>query len=504
MGFIDKYDVIQYVLKQFSNLEHRILVLYSDGEVVDAGEIIDSAIVAAKGEYTLILKPGDELAEHALYQIAIDLRQYPSTDLFYGDEDQLDSKRCRCNPHFKPEWNLELFYSQDYLGCSRFYKTALLRELGGFRSEFNGCMEFEFTMRLLEKSRPIIIRHIPAVIYHQHINNRVEHSKHSAEIGISVLQKYLCSINSDLIVSSGKFPFTYRVCYPLPERMPKVTLIIPTRDQCELLRKCVTSICEKTSYPNWEIVIIDNQSEQPETLSYLEELNKDHRIRVLRYAKPFNYSAINNFAVSQSHSQLIGLINNDIEVISPEWLTEMVSHAVRPGIGAVGAKLLFQNGLIQHAGIVLGIMGVAGHGHKYYPASSPGYHFRLHLVQEVSAVTAACLVVRRDLYNEVGGFDEENLKVAYNDVDFCLKLRAAGYCNLWTPYAELYHHESMTRGRADTLVNKKRLKRESVYMRKKWGDVLQNDPYYSPYLTLEREDFSLAWVPRHLPPWVEG
>jgi GT2 family glycosyltransferase len=288
------------------------------------------------------------------------------------------------------------------------------------------------------------------------------------------------------------------VRYALPDILPLVSLIIPTRNGLQLLQQCIESIVQKTTYPNYEILIIDNGSDELEILEYFKVLVTDSRIRVIRDHSPFNYSALNNAAVKLARGELIGLINNDIEVISPDWLSEMVSHALRPEVGAVGAKLLYLNSTVQNAGDILGVgIGhIAGHAHKDLPRDEHGYFGRANLIQSFSAVTAACLVIRKSTYESLGGLNEVDLQIVYNDVDFCIRLRNAGYRNIWTPYAELYHHESATRGYEDTPEKKARFKREIAYMQSQWGDALQNDPAYSPNLTIHKGDFSLAWPPR--------
>ncbi|WNZ57244.1 glycosyltransferase [Microbulbifer sp. MKSA007] len=253
------------------------------------------------------------------------------------------------------------------------------------------------------------------------------------------------------------------------------------------------AILARTCYPNFELLILDNQSRCEGTLRFLNEMKAtDSRVSVHRWDHPFNYSAINNFGVSLAKGEIIGLINNDIEPISDEWLTEMVGQVRRPEIGCVGAKLYYPNDTIQHGGVILGIGGVAGHSHKYFSRHEYGYFSRLHLVQNLSAVTAACLLIRKLVFEEVAGLDAENLAVAFNDVDLCLKVREAGYRNLWTPYAELYHHESVSRGADNTFSKRQRAQREAEYMRTRWGDLLDTDPAYNPNLTLAHEDFSLA------------
>jgi GT2 family glycosyltransferase len=289
-------------------------------------------------------------------------------------------------------------------------------------------------------------------------------------------------------------PNTYRTIWPLPQPVPLVSLLIPTRDKKDITEIAVCSILDKTTYPHYEIIILDNGSVEAETLNWFTAIqNKDSRVRVIRYDHPFNYSAINNFGVTHSNGSIIGLVNNDVEVINPEWLTEMVSHACRMEIGCVGAKLYYGNDTIQHAGVILGIGGVANHSHLKFRRKDPGYFGRLICVQNYSAVTAACLIVKREIYNQVSGLEEKYLKVAFNDVDFCLKVREAGYRNLWTPHAELYHHESISRGSEDTPEKQTRFQMEVEFMKNKWRDVLKQDPYYSPNLAKDREDFSIGF-----------
>jgi GT2 family glycosyltransferase len=288
----------------------------------------------------------------------------------------------------------------------------------------------------------------------------------------------------------------YRVRYALPTSLPLVSLIIPTRNSLNLIKQCVESVLAKTTYSNYEIIIIDNGSDDSDTLSYFQELIAKPNIQVFRDDGPFNYSALNNAAVKIAKGEIICLLNNDIEVISPDWLSEMVSHALRPEVGAVGAKLYYPKETIQHAGVILGISRIAGHAHKDFPRKNQGYIRRANLIQSFSAVTAACLVIRKSIFESLGGLNETDLTVSFNDIDFCIRVREAGYRNIWTPYAELYHHESATRGYEDTPEKQARFGKESIYLRQRWGDLLLNDPAYSPNLTLDHEDFSLAWPPR--------
>ena len=294
-------------------------------------------------------------------------------------------------------------------------------------------------------------------------------------------------------VQDGLFPSSYRICYSICGN-PPVSIIIPTKDNVDVLKRCVSSILEKTTYDNYEILLIDNQSIRKETFDYYEHLKPNLKIRILSYDKPFNYSAINNFAVTQATSPYILFLNNDTEVISGEWLIAMLEHAQRENIGAVGAKLLYPNNTVQHAGVVIGIMGnpsIGGHAHRHLPYQDHGYFGRADNIQNVSAVTAACLLMKKEIFEKIGGFEEE-LAIAFNDVDLCLKIRDAGYLIVYTPYALLYHHESLSRGSEDTVEKLKRFEREVMYIRSKWRVIFEKgDPYYNRNLTTDKEDFSI-------------
>jgi GT2 family glycosyltransferase len=321
---------------------------------------------------------------------------------------------------------------------------------------------------------------------------------------LRAVREHLAALHSGAEVESGRLPTTYHVRWPIPDPAPRVTLVIPTRDGMSVLQRCIESILARTDYPNFEILVVDNQSRDPATLDYFASLRREGRVRILPYDAPFNYSAINNAAVRAADGTLVGLLNNDVEVIGAGWLSEMVGLAMHPDVGAVGAKLLYPDNRIQHGGVATGILGVAGHLHRFLPRDAPGYAAQAQIVTNVSVVTAACLVVRRALYEEVGGLDEKNLAIAFNDVDFCLRLDAAGYRNVWTPFAELYHHESFSRGLEDTPEKQARFAGEIQFMHKRWGDRLEQDPYYSPNLSLFSERHELAWPPRAVKPWAPG
>ena len=488
---------VQAVLKSYEAQDERIRVVYraENGHISRAS---NSALELAQGEYVALLDHDDTLPEHALYFMAQAINAQPDAQIMYSDEDKIDMSGKRFDPHFKSDWNPDLFYSQNYVSHLGVYKRDLLTRIGGFRAGLEGSQDQDLLLRCLPHVRHEQIVHIPRVLYHWRM---VEGStalasgekSYTTEAGVRALKDYFAVVNPGVRVEAGMVPNTYRVRWPIPDPAPLVSLLIPTRDRRALTETCVRSILDKSTYQNYEILILDNGSVEPETLAFFEQIQReDLRVRVLRYDHPFNYSAINNFGAQHAKGEILGLVNNDIEVISPEWLTEMVSHAVRPDIGCVGAKLYYSNDTIQHAGVICSIGGVAGHSHKFYPRSRPGYFSRLLLVQNLSAVTAACLLVRKNVFDEVQGLDDVNLKVAFNDVDFCLKVREAGYRNLWTPYAELYHYESISRGAEDSPEKIERFNGEVAFMLDKWGKSIGSDPFYNPNLSKTKEDFSLC------------
>jgi len=466
--------------------------------------VCNAALELARGQYVAFVDQDGELARHALYVVAEELNADPATEILYSDEDKIDEAGRRLDPFFKPDWNPDLLTSHDYISRLTALRSDLVREAGGFRGGFEGSESYDLLLRFVENASPERIRHSPYVLYHRHAGAAAgdgHRTPAADEAARRALQEFVARNEPSANVEAGPVQGTFRVRRPLPSSPPLVTLIVPTRDECGLLRQCLESIQRKTTYSNYELIVVDNQSRAPETLRYFEELRASGRARVLSYDRPFNYSAINNFAVAHARGELIGLLNNDVEVMSPDWLSEMAAHALRPRIGAVGAKLYYPDGSLQHAGVIVGLGGVADHSHRYLPGDAPGYFSRVQLVQNLSAVTAACLVVRRDLYLRLGGLDAENLPVAFNDVDFCLRLREAGYLNVWTPYAELLHHESVSRGTENTTEKRARAAREIEFMKSRWGLSLLRDPYYSPNLTLHSENFGLAWPPRAPKPW---
>lgn len=489
---------IRPLLEQFAREDSRIKVVFREqnGHISAAS---NSALELAVGEWVALLDHDDLLPDHALYCVANAIIANPSARLIYSDEDKIDASGRRHDPYFKCDWNTDLFYSQNFFCHLGVYHKPLLDTVGGFRTGVEGSQDYDLVLRCIEHVGGDAVHHIPRVLYHWRVHAEstaggTDAKPYAALAGERALNEHFA--RQGVAGSVEWIGRGYYAHYSLPAPLPLVSLIIPTRNGLNLMRQCIDSIVGKTTYSNYEIIVVDNGSDDPEALRYFESLAQDARIRVLRDDRPFNYSALNNAAVSQARGELIGLINNDIEVISPDWLSEMVGIVLQPGVGAVGAKLLYPDDTLQHGGVVLGVGGVAGHANKLAPQPCYGYFGRTSLISSYSAVTAACLLVRKSVYLEVDGLNEQDLTIAFNDVDFCLRVREAGYRNVWTPFAELYHHESATRGFEDNPQKQARFRSEVMYMQRRWGDLLFKDPAYSPNLTLDHEDFSLAWPPR--------
>lgn len=483
-------------LQKIALLDSRIEVHYQNRQAGIA-ENTNAALNQCKGEYCTFLDHDDLLANHALLEVAACIKGQPDLKLIYSDEDKLGLDGERRDPHFKPDWNPDLLLAQNYICHLLVIRRETIEQAGLCRAGYEGAQDHDLILRVAATLADNEVHHIQKVLYHWRMTAQSTAANagakdYSSNSGVAAVADYVKSVDASASVVAGKYPNTYQVKWSLPHPAPMASIIIPTRDQAEVLSRCVDSLLTATDYPNFEILLVDNQSEEAATHAYFDKLKKNSNVHVLSYDQPFNYSAINNYAVSKAQGSVVVLLNNDTEVISPEWLHEMVSQAIRPEIGCVGAKLLYTNNMVQHAGVILGIGGVAGHSHKYFDSEAAGYHSRLHLTQNMSAVTAACLAIEKRLFVEAGGLNDVDLKIAFNDVDFCLKVRSMGLRNLWTPYAMLYHHESISRGHEDTREKQMRFAQESVFMQQQWGDSLLADPAYNPNLTRNREDFSLA------------
>lgn len=459
----------------------------------------NAALELANSEWVALLDHDDLLAHHALKHVAQAARSHPHAKLIYSDEDKVNAEGQREAPYFKPDWNRTLFCSHHLMAHLAVYSADLLRAVGGFRSEFDGAQDYDLALRCVERLRDDQIIHLPRVLYHWRI-----HPQSTADVSSNA--KPLAMIRGERALNEhfarvglrARAHLTghgYRIRYDLPSPAPSATIIILTKDHPELLARCLDGLLEKTEYADYEILVVDNGTTDPTAKAYLGIAPSRGPVRVLTDEGPFNYPRLNNRAVEKAKGDVIILLNNDTEVINETWLREMVSIAIQPRTGAVGALLLFPDGKVQHGGVVLGVNNWAGHAHKGCWGDSPGHAGRLSLSSEFSAVTGACLAVRKKLYQEVGGLDEE-LSVACNDVDFCLKLREKGYRNVFTPFAKLIHHESASRGDDGNPANTERHEKELALMRRRWGTALRVDPNYNPNLTLEKEDFSLAWPPR--------
>jgi O-antigen biosynthesis protein len=490
------------LLDSYAGIDARIKVVADDVRgMMRAG---NAGLSDASGDFISFLAQTDQLAPHALYMIVEEINSCADASLIYTDEDMIDDQGQRFSPHFKTDWNPDLFLSQNYFGCLTVYRRDLIVPTG-FRAGFEGCEDYELALRVIEQVAPLTIRHVPYALVHR----KLPTVEAAMEPGVALrarraLQDHLDRLGVRATVEASRSGNYYRVRRMLPIVPPRVSIIIPTRDRVELLRGTIESILKKTNYPNYEIVIIDNKSTDSAALSYLAGLAEHPHIRVLRFDRAFNHSAINNFAAEQCQSPVLAFLNNDLLVINDGWLSEMVSQAIRSEVGAVGAMLYYPDDVIQHAGIVVGFGGVAVNWYNGRDRGSTGYFHRAELIQNYSAVTAACLLTRADVFAEVGGFNESDLPLTFNDVDYCLRLRERGYLVTWTPYAELYHLESVSRGDDMSPGKIDRFRRAQAYMAERWAHVLSNDPYYNPNLSLDEMPFALAASPRLRRPWRSG
>jgi GT2 family glycosyltransferase len=474
-------------------LEHQHI--YSDA--------LNQALPGVKGEFLATLPPGDLLRPHTLAWFGAEVTTHRDTAIVYCDHDLIDDHERRHSHNFKPDWNPELALCQNYIGPAAAFRTTGVQQAGGFAQHIALYPEWELLLRLSESLDGSHIRHCPTILYHQLDNESKpispsldRHREEAHEIVHKALTRRGESFTLDWAPNERDLIPRYRII-----GNPKVSIIIPTHNGLADLTACITSL-EATTYPNYEVIVVNNQSDDPATLSYLGELKQLPKHRVIDYPYSFNYSDLHNTVVRQLDTDYLCLLNNDTEILRPDWLDALLGYAQRPGIGAVGAKLLYPDGTIQHAGVITGLRGLAGHAFRYLPAAQDGYQARANVPHALSVVTAACLLISATRWHEIGGMAGE-LPIAFNDVDLCLRLRERGYRNIYQPQAELVHHESKSRGKDIKLSQQHRATREHGYMQWRWSPQINSDPMYNPNLTLDSEDFVPA-VPRIESPWAPG
>ena len=456
----------------------------------------NAALSMATGKYVALMDHDDELTPDALYEVVKAINEQ-GAEFIYSDEDKLSMNGTFREPHFKPDYSPDMFLSQNYLSHLGVIKRSLIDKVGGFTVGLEGAQDYDLYLKVLEHTDKVT--HIPKVLYHwRKIPGSTaadfDDKSYARDAGARALSLAVKRRQLNAEVLNGKYPGTYRVKYAI-ETEPLVSIIIPFKDKPDLLTMCIESILTKSTYKNFEVIGISNNSENTETFTEMERLKaRDSRVSFFEHNVPFNFSEINNYAAhTHAKGEQILLLNNDIEIISQDWIESLLEFSQRPDVGVVGGKLYYPDGTLQHAGIIIGIGGIAGHSHKHGDGNHHGYFSRPHLVQNVSAVTGACLMLKKDIYNEVNGLDSEHLKIAFNDVDFCLRIREKGYLNVFTPYCEAYHHESVTRGYEITEEQQNRFIKEVEYMAQRHANILESgDPYYNHQLTLHHEDFSLA------------
>ncbi|HXQ78495.1 MAG TPA: glycosyltransferase, partial [Gemmatimonadaceae bacterium] len=438
------------------------------------------------------------------FWFAEEIQKHPDAAIIYCDEDKLDEEGLRSAPLFKPDWNPALITAQNYVCHLTVYRRDLLERAGGFRAGFEGSQDHDLLLRCVEMVEPSQVRHIPRVLYHwrSHAGSTasevgLEGKPYAWEAGARAIREHLArrGVAATVRSTAGQF---YQVDYPCPSPVPKVTVIIPTALKLEVVQRCITSVLRQTTYPDVEFIITTDRQrlQSAAQKTFIEEITADSRVRLLVYDElPFNYSRTNNRAVRESDAPLICFLNDDVEVITPDWLEKLVARVMQQGVGAVGAMLYYPTDTIQHAGVILGMGGVAGHPFLNLPRGSKGYYGRAILEQDLSCVTAACMVIRREAFDRAGGFDEA-LAIAFNDVALCIRLRRAGWRVIWTPAVEMYHHESTSVGKHNAPHRYSLFQQEVKLMRERWGDLLDADPFYNPNLSLASLNYTLAFPPR--------
>ena len=490
-------EEMQGVLADYSAKDSRVRFCNLK-ENLGIAENTNRAFSMAKGEFMGLLDHDDLLAPNALYEIVQALQDHPQADALYTDEDKVTTELDEhFQPHLKPDFNLDLLRSNNYICHFFVVRRSIVEKAGGFRKEFDGAQDYDFIFRCTENARAVL--HVPEILYHWRTHkastaDNPASKMYAFEAGKRAIEANLERTGTKGVVSHTQDLGFYRVKYPVQGK-PLVSVIIPNKDEKETLQTCMEMLNSNTSYQNFEIIIIENNSTTDEIFRYYKELSKDPRIHLLRWGKEFNYSAINNFGVAHAKGEYLLFLNNDVKSINPDWMEEMLGVCQRPEVGGVGAKLIYPDNTIQHAGCVVGMGGIAGHMFVDMPADRTGYLHKASLLQDMSAVTAACLMMKKEVFEEAGGFTED-LAVAFNDVDLCLKVRKNNHLIVYDPYAKLYHMESKTRGAEDSKEKVRRFQTEIEYMRCHWLDILKNgDPYYNKNLSLTKWNYSLKPIP---------
>lgn len=481
---------VRPLLESFAR-NHARLKLTFQPERGGISQTANAAWQLATGDYVAFLDHDDTLAPHALAYICETLDNRPDADLIYSDEDKLDAKGRRFDPFFKPDWSPDLLLSENYICHLLVLRRDLVRKIGTFHSDCEGSQDYDLILRATEHAGRI--EHVPKVLYHWRAGaastaSGLQNKQYALDAAKGALDSYCARSGKQMRVEANRIAGRWRMRYGIPPGS-RVSIIIASGGKTEVLRTNLNSLFTKTSYPDFEVVVIDNSSgDSIEKLIHQFSLTGGRSLRYIDWRhKPFNYSAINNAAARECESPLLLFLNDDTSVMAPDWLESMVELGMRPEVGAVGAKLLYPNGRIQHAGVVMGLYDNCGHGFKALDGSVGHYFDFPDVIRNVSAVTGACLMTRKDVFWQAGGFDETDFAVAFNDVDLCLKIGALGFRVLYTPHALLYHHEAFSKTSKDLVPHPE----EVIRMRYKWENIIARDPYYSPNLTRNDEDYSL-------------
>src|SRR5262245_29645829 len=492
---------VRRVLEEYAERDRRITLVFRDrnGHIAEAS---NSALAVATGEVIALLDHDDELPPHALYLVAEEVNAYPDVDLIYSDEDKVDEAGRRYEAYFKPDWDPDLFASQNLFSHLGVYRTALVRAVGGFRPGLEGSQDYDLALRCSRETQPERIRHIPYVLYHwraiETSTARGPVKRYAFVAARQALGEHFARDDERTVVSFGRFLALYRLQYPLPDHPPLVTLIVEARDGFGTFRGQMLSLLLRTEYPRIELLVVGHSVHRPMMLDVLRDIETNGWGRVVPYEGELNRSALLNLAVHEARGSVLALLDWTLKPMNSDWLAEMVSHSLRPEIGAVGAKVLSPDGTIWQAGIVLGLRELGARPYRGLPGDAQGYFGRPQAIQSYAAVSGECFVVRREAFEQVGGFDAKNLPVSWNDVDFCLRLQEAGLRNIWTPYAELRHVRLPVRS---AQVSPEEEQAASEYLRRRWGGALVADPHQSPNLTLHSGSPVLAWPPRRRRPW---